>query len=536
MNKFFYFLVVYFNLFIFSYIQTWAQAPRDSILFNAIIANELELVKKAIEEQKISPNARDRQLGATALMRAIYEDNFEIIEYLLDQGADPKIKGILQISHPHVYDTEIKIGSAIHLAILKGKIGLVRYFMNESNIPADDREFNAQTGREDGLTLLQTACYTPYSDIVDFLLQKGANPNLDNAKAMLISLENNQPEVAKMLIDKGLQIDLLKNQYPLHLACRTTNPDLVNFFLEKGYSINQKHPKTGETPIFSAVLPYTSIEFYELMYQKGADFFLKNADNQSLSDIGKKRELPEDRLYFLINPDKPLHQAIFTKNYKILFEAHQQGKLQTQDRQGKTPLALAQSLENEEFKSESLLYFLQNPNQMKPISIDLQSGSKLVWAVDYDGEKYDFIVNVKNMRPNLIVLWQMTNEERYSGIMTITEKALKYAEWQQNYFGSGDQDILLEDATSIWVSDAVFKSLKAGKITNMAGDREINDLIPRGLNLLPAKINGVYKMLEVITASDAKAEEFYQILNSEANPIILKMRFGWELVIKEINR
>jgi ankyrin repeat protein len=509
-----------------------AQNLADTAFFDAINNSDFDLVKEYIEIKKISPNARHPQIGTTALMWAIERSSPEIFIYLLENGADPKIKSLIKTSHPSLNQT-IKVGSALNLAIRQGKIGLVKYFIEESKIPVNDRELNAATGREDGLTPLEMVCMTNYSDILEYLLAQGADINVDEGRAFQLSTDSYQASIVKILLQKGFNLDLIKTQYPLHTVCGLEDQDLVDFFLKQGYHINEKYPQTGETPIFRAMRAYIDLDFLKYLYQKGADFFAKNQAGQSLAEVAQANNMTAERLYFVQNPDKPLHQAVFTKNYKKFYEAHQLGKLNELDRQGRTPLNLAQEFA-EEFELEALVYFLQNPARMQALKIDLKVGTQLVWAVDYNGEKYDFIVDIKNLRSNLIVLWRMTNLWNHSGIMTITEKALKYAEWQQNYFGSEDSDLLLEDATSIWVSDLVFQSLKAGKITNMAGDREINDLIPRGKDLIPVKINGNWQMLEVITASDAKNQEFYQILNSDEHPVILKMNFGWELVIKEI--
>lgn len=66
-----------------------------------------------------------------------------------------------------------------------------------------------------------------YSELVDFLVKKGANINARNHLSktpLLLAVENGFDEIAELLIKKGANIDASSNgDTPLHLAARNCN-------------------------------------------------------------------------------------------------------------------------------------------------------------------------------------------------------------------------------------------------------------------------------------------------------------------------
>jgi len=87
--------------------------------------------------------------------------------------------------------------------------------------------------------------------------------------------------------------------------------------------------------------------------------------------------------------------------------------------------------------------------------VNLQSlvkpGTKLIYAVEANGEKYDFIITVKALLPALVFDWQMTNDANSNGTITHTAQAMISANTMYNYFAPG-QKTLGDDMISVWLS------------------------------------------------------------------------------------
>src|SRR4249919_2984659 len=67
----------------------------------------------------------------------------------------------------------------------------------------------------------------------------------------------------------------------------------------------------------------------------------------------------------------------------------------------------------------------------------IKPGSKLIYAVEANGIKYDFIVTVKALVPALVFDWEMTDRAGNSGTITHTPTAMVSANTMYNYFSPG---------------------------------------------------------------------------------------------------
>lgn len=87
-----------------------------------------------------------------------------------------------------------------------------------------------------GDTLLQIAAHNGQLDLVQFLLKKGADPNVEKNWSALC--KSATKEIAKLLLDHGAKLTL---EYPKDLlfwACRYNRPEVLNFLIEQGKQIN----------------------------------------------------------------------------------------------------------------------------------------------------------------------------------------------------------------------------------------------------------------------------------------------------------
>jgi hypothetical protein len=175
----------------------------------------------------------------------------------------------------------------------------------------------------------------------------------------------------------------------------------------------------------------------------------------------------------------------------------------------------------------------------------VKPGTKLIYAVEAGEQKYDFIVTVKALVPALVFDWEMTNDNKSSGTITHTAQAMIAANTLYNYFSPGPKT--LDDNTlSVWISKNSFTGLTKGTKsvmlkmnTNEAPKKMgVTKEDPTELKII---VNGEKETVEEFTASDintpgASAEDqvYFTFANSPKMPIILRMKNGFYIALKEI--
>jgi hypothetical protein len=175
----------------------------------------------------------------------------------------------------------------------------------------------------------------------------------------------------------------------------------------------------------------------------------------------------------------------------------------------------------------------------------VKPGTKLIYAVEANEQKYDFIVTVKSLTPVLVFDWQMTDPINTSGTITHTANAMISANTMYNYFTSGSK-MLDDNTTSVWLSKNTFTNLmKRGK--GMMMKMNINESLvkmgtykedPDELHII---VNGEKETVEEELAKELNEEgapkgddTFFTFYNSAKMPIILRMKNGFYIALKEI--
>lgn len=175
----------------------------------------------------------------------------------------------------------------------------------------------------------------------------------------------------------------------------------------------------------------------------------------------------------------------------------------------------------------------------------VKPGTKLIYAVEAGEQKYDFIVTVKALVPALVFDWEMTNDNKSSGTITHTAAAMISGNTMYNYFSPGAKT--LDDNTlSVWISKNTFTGLtKATKSVilqmNTSETPKKMGVTKEDPSELKIIVNGEKETVEEFTANDlnaanAPAEEqvYFTFSNSPKMPIILRMKNGFFITLKEI--
>lgn len=172
-------------------------------------------------------------------------------------------------------------------------------------------------------------------------------------------------------------------------------------------------------------------------------------------------------------------------------------------------------------------------------------GSKLIYAVESGDQKYDFIVTVKKLVPAVEFDWEMTAPASISGTIIHTPQAMLTGNTMYNYFRPGSKT--LDDNTlSVWLSkstQAAFKKAGKGTLIKVQTDGEVKKMgIYGDEEEIKVTIDGEKDTVEELNAGVlndqgehvATDETFISFYASPKLPIILRMRNGFYIALKEI--
>jgi ankyrin repeat protein len=141
----------------------------------------------------------------------------------------------------------------------------------------DCTDININVKCENGTTVLETAAYFLGEDEIKFLLQRGADPNIQtpNDVTILHIACQRSTRIAEILIEYGADINAI-SKYGTVLwwhSCATI--DVVELLLNNGADVDLN--KNGHTPLYRAA-EYKRDDIIELLLENNADIYIKPAN------------------------------------------------------------------------------------------------------------------------------------------------------------------------------------------------------------------------------------------------------------------
>jgi ankyrin repeat protein len=166
----------------------------------------------------------------------------------------------------------------LHYAVENGHQEVVKLLLDKD---ADPNIENRYSGR----TPLQNAVENGHQEVVKLLLDKDADPNIESRYSgqtpLQNAVENGHQEVVKLLLDKDADPNIesrYSGQTPLHYAVENGHQEVVKLLLDKDADPNIESRYSGQTPLQNAV-ENGYREVVKLLLDKDADPYIESGSS-----------------------------------------------------------------------------------------------------------------------------------------------------------------------------------------------------------------------------------------------------------------
>ena len=311
---------------------------KQTLLHLASIEGYTEIAKMLIE-MGADVNAQDSLSQTPLTLVSHREDNTETMKLLLEKGADVNIPDYCKFS-------------PIHMTCKEGYLEGTRLLLEKG---ANLETYNGHGYSPFGLGLLKE-----HKDVCELLLKKEPkllNKIVDTALGdypIHVASKGGNSEIIKLLLNKGSYITSKNKEglSPIHLVTRCGNIRIAKLLIDKLPNVVKDRSKSGQTPLHIGV-EYNNLQMVSELLKH--DTFVNAQDNEKSTPlhVACKRgniqivKLLIEKNAFINIHDKlgltPLHVAIKNKNPEIVQFLVQKSNcnLNVKDKNGKTALDMA---------------------------------------------------------------------------------------------------------------------------------------------------------------------------------------------------
>ncbi|CAD5115172.1 DgyrCDS4169 [Dimorphilus gyrociliatus] len=174
--------------------------------------------------------------------------------------------------------------TALHWACSGGHHRIAEILINNYHV-------NIEEGDDSGWTPLIIAVSAGREEIVDLLLQCGADVNTTNSTgqcSLHYAASKNRETIVKKLIERKADVNVRDcvNSTPLHRSASKGNSTITKLLIESRATLNPQDTG-GNSPLHAACEEGRSNDV-KLLIDAGANPYLKNKDEQTPHDIAAK--------------------------------------------------------------------------------------------------------------------------------------------------------------------------------------------------------------------------------------------------------
>ncbi|PQE14382.1 multiple ankyrin repeats single kh domain-containing protein [Rutstroemia sp. NJR-2017a BBW] len=257
----------------------------DQSLYETTDNMKTKTVQVLLEKFGADANAHGEEYG-NALTAAAYDGTLDILKLLLDHGADVNSED----------------GWALQTAAAEGHVDIVKELLiRGANV-------NARTSNPNfpQRTALYGACELGWDEIVDILLEHGADPNLgggENDYPILAAARNGESEIINKLILAHADVNVVSGDDGstalILFAKNFSGLEPLERLIDAGAAIDATN-NDGDTALIAAASMCDS-EFVNFLLAKGADIMHRNNDGRNAMQVACFKEDAELTLSYLID-------------------------------------------------------------------------------------------------------------------------------------------------------------------------------------------------------------------------------------------
>jgi ankyrin repeat protein len=199
-------------------------------------------------------------------------------------------------------------------ASITGDLNAVKKLVEIKKVNLDEK-YILPDGKKNNSTALLFAIKHNNFEIARYLMQKGANVNLENSNGvtpLIMAVMKRNEDLAKFLFEYGANINAVTEPTKstsglssLFLAIsKLLDEDFILYLVENGADVNLKitlDGQSGWTPLLYAINKKVSPKVIRALVNKGADLTISTTNGWSPLTLAVAKRLPKEDVMFIAN-------------------------------------------------------------------------------------------------------------------------------------------------------------------------------------------------------------------------------------------